>query len=137
MVELQHLAELSSKACINGEKERHDKQNDEKRVLEKEVHNLKSELATTIAMNVEMEEVNRETTIKLTAIQELYKNSTAENANLKAHNERLQRELEQAKSLIGELQESAKFVQAQVSELCSNKLYIILMENLKNMTNYD
>lgn len=108
------MAELSSGARIKAEKERWDKQNEEKRELEKEIHSLKSELANSIASNVELDEVNRETTVKLTAIQELYKNSTVEIANLKAHNERLQRELEQAKSSINELRESSKLIQAQV-----------------------
>lgn len=131
MAELQHLAELSSEACIKGEKERQSQQNAENQKLEKEIQSLKSELANAIAMNVEVDEVTRETNVKLTAIQELYKNSTVEIANLKAQNERLLRDLEKEKSLVSELRENSKLVQTQVNKnfgkfIFNNNQYLIL-----------
>lgn len=117
MAELQHLAELSSEACRKLEKEKLDKQNEGKQKMEKEIKDLKSELANTIASNVELDETNRELNVKLTAIQELYKNATGEIANLKSQNDRLQNDLEHKDALIKDLIENQKLIQAQVNQI--------------------
>lgn len=86
----------------------------EKEQLENQIQSLKLELANSIAMNVEIEEANQETKMKLVAIQELFKNASAEIANLKMKNECLQRELEKTKALATEYRENANVIQTQV-----------------------
>lgn len=89
----------------------------EKNQLEKQIESLKLELANSIAMNVEIEEIHQDTKVKLVAIQELFKNATAEIANLKKKNEDLQRDLVETKALANEYRENVSVIQTQVMEL--------------------
>lgn len=111
---MQHLAELSRKTCLQSEENLLITEKLEKEQLKNQIQCLKSELANAIAMNVEIEEANQETKVTLTAIQELFKNATAEIANLKKRNECLQRELGESKALATEFRENASVLQTQV-----------------------
>ncbi|XP_055307839.1 NF-kappa-B essential modulator isoform X2 [Sitodiplosis mosellana] len=113
VAELQHLAELSRKTCIQTEKNLLITDKFEKEELEKQIQSLKLELANTIATNVEIEEAHQETKVKLVAIQELFKNSTAEIANLKKKNECLQRDLDETKALASQYCENMNMIQTQ------------------------
>lgn len=88
----------------------------EKEQLEKQIQSLKLELANTIATNVELGEAHQELEVKLVAIQELFKNATAEIANLKKKNDCLQRDLDETKALASEYRENGKIIQTQVIE---------------------
>lgn len=117
MTELQHLAELARQndaEQINGLKSKNTQ-------LECQLQNLKLELANAIAMKVDTDEAHRESikqydrqNVELLAIQELYKNATAEIATLKAQNDGLRREIEQTKNEMAEHQEQINVLQAQV-----------------------
>lgn len=117
VAELQHLAELSRKTCMQNEQDLFVTEKLEKKQLEKQIESLKSELANSIAMNVEIEEAHQDTKVKLVAIQELFKNATAEIANLKKKNEDLQRDLVGTKALANEYRENVSVIQTQVIEL--------------------
>lgn len=122
VAELQHLAELSRKMRndIKDEQMLDAKLKNEQ--LEKQVQTLKSELANTIAMNVETDEAYRESVqkseklqVELIAIQKLFKNASAEIATLKAQNECLRRELEHTKLKVIECRDNANIIQTQVN----------------------
>lgn len=122
VAELQHLAELSRKSRIDGKDEQILAEKLKNEQLEKQVNALKSELANTIALNVESDEAFRENVqkcdklqVELVVIQELYKNASIEIATLKAQNECLRRDLEKTKTLVGEWRENANVIQTQVS----------------------
>lgn len=112
MDELQHLAELSRKK--NSQDELRDQ-------WEQQIRSLKLELASKIAVNVEMDEANHEKEktigklrIEIIAIQGLYKNASDEIVMLKAQNECLQRSFEESKELASENHEKINLIQAQV-----------------------
>lgn len=115
VAELQHLAEMNRKPCINNEKEIHVYEISEKREFEQQIKCLKLELANSIATNVEYDEAIRETNIKLVAAQELYKNSSAEIAAFKVKNGSLQIDLDKAKAQAVEFRDNVKVIQAQVN----------------------
>lgn len=123
VAELQHLADLNRKARIHSEEEQMitDKLKNEQ--LQKQVQSLKLELANTIALNVDTDEAYRENVkkgeklqVELVAIQELYKNASAEIASLRAQNDHLRRDLEKTNSLVAEYRENANLTQTQVIE---------------------
>lgn len=107
VAELQQLAELSRKTCLQNEQTLLMTEKLEKEQLEKQIQSLKLELANTIAMNVEIEEAHQETKGQL-------KSATAEIANLKKRNESLQRELDETKALETQYREKASVIQTQV-----------------------
>lgn len=125
--ELQHLAELSRKMSNEDELERLNADKWQKEQCEEQIKCLKLELASKIALNVELDEMHREKDkkceqlkIELVAIQKLYKNASEEIAFLKSQNECLQRNLEQARVLANKYNEKTNVIQAQV---CKKMLF--------------
>lgn len=116
VAELQQLAELSRTKCVQTEKNLLIADKFEKEQLEKQIQSLKLELANTIATNVEIGEAHEESKVKLVAIQELFKNATAEIANLKKKNDCLQRDLNETKALVSQYRENVNIIQTQVIE---------------------
>lgn len=124
MAELQHLAELSR----NNDAEQINAFKSKNEQLEGMMQNLKLELANAIAMKVDTDEAHRESikqcdrqNVEVLAIQELYKNATAEIASLKAQNDGLRREIEQTKNVITDQHDQINVLRAQVS-CCPNSL---------------
>lgn len=121
MAELQHLAELSRKTRLQNDAEQINAFKTKNEQLEGLMQNLKLELANAIAMKVDTDEAHRESikqydrqNVELLAIQELYKNATAEIASLKAQNDGLRREIEQTKNVIADDHDQINVLQAQV-----------------------
>lgn len=99
----------------------------QKKQCEEQIKCLKLELASKIALNVELDEMHREKDnkceqlkIELIAIQKLYKNASEEMAFLKSQNECLQRNLEQSRALANKYNEKTNVIQAQV---CKKMLF--------------
>lgn len=125
MAELQHLAELSRKTRLQNDAEQINALKSKNEQLEGQLQNLKLELANAIAMKVDTDEAHRESikqndqqNVKLLAIQELYKNATAEIASLKAQSDGPRREIEQIKSVAADYQDQINVLQAQVRGIC-------------------
>lgn len=125
VAELQHLAELSRKTRLQNDAEQINALKSKNEQLEGQLQNLKLELANAIAMKVDTDEAHRESikqndqqNVKLLAIQELYKNATAEIASLKAQSDGPRRELEQIKSVAADYQDQINVLQAQVRGIC-------------------
>lgn len=121
VAELQHLAELSRKTRLQNDAEQINALKSRNDQLENQMQNLKLELANAIAMKVDTDEAHRESikqydqqNVEVLAIQELYKNATAEIASLKAQNEGLRRELEQMKTVTADCRDQINVIQAQV-----------------------
>lgn len=118
VAELQQLAELSQMTRLQNDAEQTNTRKLKNEQLENQMQNLKLELANAIAMKVDTDEACRESikkydqqNVELHAIQELYKNATAEIASLKAQNESARRELEHTKYVMAE---QTSVIQAQV-----------------------
>lgn len=135
VAELQHLAELNRKARIESEGKKTSADDTKIEQLEKQVRNLKLELASKIALNVETDEAYRENVkkcerleVELVAIQGLYKNASAEIASLKAQNDCLRHDLEKTKSLAVDYQENTNVIQTQVMYFSANELLLFLIK---------
>lgn len=131
MAELQHLAELSRKTRLQNDEEQINALKSKNAELENQMQNLKLELANAIAVKVDTDEAYCENikkydrqNVELLAIQELYKNATAEIASLKAQNDGLRRELEHTENAMAECREQTNVIQAQVSGIVIGKTSI-------------
>lgn len=145
MAELQNLAELSRKTRLQNDEEQINALKSQNEQLEIQMQNLKLELANAIAMKVDTDEAYDESitkydrqNVELLAIQELYKNASAEIATLKAQSEGLRREIEHTSQVMTECREQTNVIQAQVSyikTLKKNCLFDIYFEQTTNQTN--
>lgn len=68
-------------------------------------------------MNEETGEANKSVRIKLVAIQELYKNATADIVKLKSYNEKIKHQLDDSKELITKYREDMDVIHAQVCNI--------------------
>lgn len=117
VAELQQLAELSRETHVEREKERLNAMSSEKEQRERQIENLRSELATAIGANVELEEnIKQYEKLKLDYIEldKICKESTSEIASLKTQNEKLRQDLEKTTALVTEFRENAHVNRAQV-----------------------
>lgn len=122
VAELQKLAELNRSSGLQAEKIRSDVMNQEIEHKEKQILELKSELANVIASKVELDEINRENIekwknlqIELTAVQGLYRNASEDNGKLMIQNENLKQDVIQSKKLIAKYREEIDVIQTQVN----------------------
>lgn len=122
VAELQKLAELNRSSGLQAEKIRSDVMNQEIEHKEKQISELKSELANVIASKVELDEINRENIekwknlqIELTAVQGLYRNASEDNGKLMIQNENLKQDVIQSKKLIAKYREEIDVIQTQVN----------------------
>lgn len=118
MDELQQLAELSRR-----QQEQTQLKKCETDRSEVEVRELKMQLAKAIAKNVELDEIQKESSEKLerlqidwVANQTLYKNAVEEIQKLKMQNEGLKQELNQTKAELEKCRVEMDVVQQQVCE---------------------
>lgn len=121
VAELQKLAELNRTSGLQAEKIRSDGINKGMEQKDKQILELKSELANVIASKVELDEINRENIekwkslqIELTAVQGLYRNASEENGKVMIQNENLKQDIIQSKKLIAKYREEIDVIQTQV-----------------------